>query len=180
MVEFIISKIFVDFDKISCFLILNLGAKWWWRGYSNGRTPKTATRPNWSRRPRSGFFYDIDWFLVLLYVQNDFGHFQIVLDRFKTFWTWIKKQNLVLKVIFGSGIPEAEIFGQKTKVFSLRHSVSAAEFKGWIWPNVKFQIFSKWTVFIDLCTFDVNLENVYPRKRKCTCSFVMKVDSWSD
>ena len=46
MVEFMISKIFVDFDKISCFSILNLGAKWWWRGYSNGRTPKTATRPN--------------------------------------------------------------------------------------------------------------------------------------
>ena len=32
-------------------------------------------------------------------------------------------------------------------------SVSAAEFKGGIWPNVKFQIFSKWTVFIDLCKY---------------------------
>ena len=44
-------------------------------------------------------------------------------------------------------------FRPKTKVFTYRLSVSAAEIKGWIWPNVKFQIFfSKWTV---------KLENVY-------------------
>ena len=44
-------------------------------------------------------------------------------------------------------------FWPKTKVFTFRLSVSAAEIKGWIWPNVKFQIFfSKWTV---------KLENVY-------------------
>ena len=32
-------------------------------------------------------------------------------------------------------------FRPKMKVFSLRPSVSAAEYKGWIWPNVKFQNF---------------------------------------
>ena len=32
-------------------------------------------------------------------------------------------------------------FWPKTNVFTIRPSVSAAEFKGWIWPNVKLQIF---------------------------------------
>ena len=42
-----------------------------------------------------------------------------------------------------SGIPEAEIFGRKRTFSAFRPSVSAAEFKGWIWPNVKFQNFKR-------------------------------------
>ena len=56
-------------------------------------------------------------------------------------------------------------FRPKTNIFTFRPSVSATEFKGWIWPNVQFQNFLEKDVF---CTFKNKLSGKLLQIKSCT------------